>query len=241
MASVDARSHEDGNSTPDSTVDQSNPNIYSVPIRTAADILEVSTETVQTMFEEVFFISDTTDDEIEPYEPQSGIEQGYSLTETMKSQNVKFSDQYNGPTTTIAGRKDMTRSVTDTNDTALENFFSRPIKIHEQTWSVGAGIDTVINPWSLYFGNTRVINRLTTYNLMRADLHIKIVVNGNGFYFGRALAMYGPFDNSTYDSLSLTTALADVTQWSQRPKIFIDPTNSMGGEMVIPFHDFHNN
>lgn len=195
-------------------------------ILTGAEILSQSSE-----------LSYTSDE----FEAQSGTEQGYILSETMKSQNVKFSDQYNGPTTTISGRKDPTRGVTDTNDTALENFFSRPIKIHEQTWSVGAGMDILIDPWTLYFNNTRVLNRITTYNLMRADLHVKIVVNGNGFYYGRALAMYGPFDGLTYDTLSSTTNLADVTQWSQRPKIFIDPTNSMGGEMVIPFHDFQNN
>lgn len=188
-------------------------------------------------------VLDTTmdDDAVEIFDLQSGTELGYSLNETMKSQNVRFSDQYNGPVTTIAGRKDVTRSMTDTNDTDLENFFSRPIKIYEQTWSVGGGIDIEINPWTMYFTNKRVINRLTTYNLMRADLHVKIVVNGNGFYYGRAMASYGVFDNGTYDSLSLTTSSADITQWSQRPKIFIDPTNSMGGEMVIPFHDFQNN
>jgi hypothetical protein len=102
-------------------------------------------------------------------------------------------------------------------------------------------MDIVINPWGLYFSNTRVLNRVTTYNLLRANLHVKVVINGNGFYYGRAVAAYGAFDNSTYDALSLDTALADFTQWSQRPKIFIDPTNSMGGEMIIPFHDFQNN
>lgn len=177
----------------------------------------------------------------EVFEPQSGIEQDYALSETMKSQNVRFSDQYNGPTTMISGRKDPIRAMTDTKDTALQNFFSRPVKIYEQTWSVGAGIDVVIDPWNLYFTDSRVENRITTYNLLRADLHVKVVVNGNGFYYGRAVAAYGPFDTSTYDSLSLTTTLADFTQWSQRPKVFIDPTNSMGGEMVIPFHEFQNN
>ncbi len=187
-------------------------------------------------------ISDTTEDTEIPYFPlQSGTELGYNSSETMKSQNVRFSDQLNGPMTTIASRKDPVRSMTDTKDTELSNFFSRPIKIHEQTWSVGAGMDIVLDPWGLYFGNVRVQNRLTTYNLLRANLHLKIVVNGNGFYYGRALAMYGPFSTTQYDNLSLTTALADVTQWSQRPKIFVDPTNSMGGEMVIPFHHFQNN
>lgn len=238
---MDARDHQGGNSEGDSTVGESDSHFYSIPVRTAADILEVSVESVQTTIDQVLCIVDCTDDEIQPYDAQSGIEQGYVLAETMKSQNVRFSDQYNGPTTTIAGRADEVRSMTDTKDTSLEHFFSRPIKIHEQTWAIGAGMDIVINPWDEYFSDTRVVNRITTYNLMRANLHIKIVVNGNGFYYGRAMAMYGPFNDSSFDSMSLTTSAADITQWSQRPKVFINPTNSMAGEMVIPFHDYRNN
>lgn len=181
------------------------------------------------------------DECIHALEAQSGIEQSYVNNDTLKSQNVRFSDQHNGPTTTIAGRRDPTRTMTDTKDASLENFFSRPIKIHEQTWSVGSGVDVLINPWSAYFDNVRVQNRTTTFNLIRADMHVKIVINGNGFYYGRALAMYGPFNNTSYDTLSLTTNIADITQWSQRPKIFIDPTTSMGGEMIIPYHDLVNN
>lgn len=214
------------------------------PVTSQLTDASVATEATFQSFEDALTIVnrilDIVDTELD-FKPQAGIEQSYTMSETMKSQNVRFSDQYNGPTTVIGGRKDVTRSMTDTKDTSLEHFFSRPIKISEQTWSVGAGIDVIINPWTSYFGNTRVLNRLTTYNLVRADLHVKIVINGNGFYYGRALAMYGPWDSGTYDSLSLTTTLADVTQWSQRPKIFIDPTNSMGGEMVIPFHAYENN
>jgi hypothetical protein len=180
-------------------------------------------------------------DSTNTFYPQSGIEQSYGMGETLKSQNVRFSSQYNGPRTAIDSTPDPLRSTTDTNDTELSNFFSRPIKISEFQWFVGAGIDQLIDPWSLYFSNKRVINRITTYNLMRANLHVKIVINGNGFYYGRALAMYGPFSDSFYDSLTNTSQQVDVVQWSQRPKIFIDPTNSMGGEMIIPFHSYQNN
>lgn len=240
---MDVSSVQGENPTPDSTRSSDLHYDFSAQLRAAAEIID-ELESVETLIGEIMCISDTTDDDDnsdETFAPQSGTEIGYSLQETMKSQNVRFSDQYNGPMTTIAGRKDPIRGMTDTKDTSLENFFSRPIKIHEQTWSIGAGMDVVLNPWSLYFSNDRVLNRITTYNLMRADMHVKIVVNGNGFYYGRAMAAYGAFDNNTYDTLSSNTSLADVTQWSQRPKVFIDPTNSMGGEMVIPFHDFKNN
>jgi hypothetical protein len=182
-------------------------------------------------------LSDIDDDTI--LMPQSGTDMGYVKSETMKSENVRFSDQYNGPTTTIEGRDDKTRSVTDTTDTELANFFARPIKIEEFPWSVGGSLNATFNPWTLYFSNKRVENRITTYNLIRAKLHMKIVVNGNGFYYGRAIAAYGAFDAK--DDFSDTSSLAALTTWSQRPKIFIDPTKSMGGEIVIPWHYYKNN
>lgn len=193
------------------------------------------------ILDQMLCVVDTTDDRVVPFESQSGTELGYSTKETMKSQNVRFSDQYNGPMTTIAGRRDPVRGMTDTQDATLENFFSRPIKILEQRWTVGASVNQLIDPWALYFDNARVQNRITTFNLMRADLHLKIVVNGNGFYYGRAFAAYGPFGAPLLDTLSNASNVSDFTQWSQRPKVFIDPTNSMGGEMIIPYHGNRNN
>jgi hypothetical protein len=209
---------------------------------------EIMSEMAQQMSEAVCDFTDfccvylVYQNDCDDLEPQSGsIEQSYNLTSTVKEQNVRFSDQYTGPQTTLSSRKDITRSVADTNDTQLGDFLSRPIKIADYTWSTGGFLNATFNPWTLFFTNPRVENRLNNYNLIRADLHLKVVVNGNGFYYGRGLFCYGPFGGPTQDTLSQTTAIQDLVQWSQRPKIFIDPTNSMGGEMVIPWHYYRNN
>lgn len=170
---------------------------------------------------------------------QAGMEQSYSSTETMKAQNVRFSDQHNGATVNISGTPDATRGVTDTNDTSLGNFFSRPIKVFEWQWAVATAPGFVINPWSLYFSNTRVKNRITNYNLLRANLHIKVVINGNGFYYGKTLFAYLPM--YAYNDLITTAAEEDIVSHSQCPKLILDATTSMGGEMIIPFHYHKNN
>lgn len=154
----------------------------------------------------------------------------------MGSQNMKFSDQYAGPVTVLKKRDDKTRNVTDTNDTELSDFFSRPVKIWEDNWEIGINISQVFDPWSLYIHNYRVENRLTTYNLFRGDLHLKVVVNGNGFYYGRAMLAYHPYYNS--DDFSTTF---DLMPLSQKPKVFVNPTTSTGGELVIPWHYYRNN
>lgn len=155
-------------------------------------------------------------------------------------QNVKFADQVDPYLYDVDSVVDPTRRLQDTNDATLENFFSRPIKIHEAEWSTSTNLGFDINPWALYFGNARVANRIANFNLMRSKLHVKVVINGNGFQYGRALVTYLPFD--FYDSLTVNSTLVreDLVQASQQPRIFLDPTTSQGGELMLPFYNYWN-
>jgi hypothetical protein len=123
----------------------------------------------------------------------------------------------------------------------LSDFFSRPIEIASYSWGTGINLNAVINPWTLFFNNKRVVNRISNYNLLRCKLHVKFVINGNGFQYGRLLAAYLPLHS--YDRISAHSALIeeDLVQTSQLPHIFLDPNTSMGGEMVLPFYWHFNN
>lgn len=155
-------------------------------------------------------------------------------------ENVDFSDQMQPYVYDAGGEMDPTRSLQDSDDATLDNFFSRPLKIHEEEWGTGTSKYININPWSLYFENPRVINRLATYKLLKAKLHLKIVINGNGFQYGRALVSYLPYPS--WDTLSTSRELfpLDLIQESQRPHVFLDPTTSSGGEMILPMFWYAN-
>jgi hypothetical protein len=75
---------------------------------------------------------------------------------------------------------------------------------------------------------------------MKANLKVKVVINGNGFQYGRMLVSYLPFD--VYDNLSTNAALvrSDLVQASQQPHIFLNPTTSTGGEMKLPMFNYQN-
>lgn len=159
-----------------------------------------------------------------------------------KSQNVSFCDQRDDYTFMVESSTDITRTGQDTSDAELGNFFSRPIKIKEYVWAVGGvAFADIFNPWEEYFTNSRVANRICNFHLLRCNLHLKIVVNGNGFHYGRMLASYlplGPMDNVS----DLSTVFPQTAvQMSQMPHIFIDPTMSRGGEMILPFFYYKNN
>jgi hypothetical protein len=135
---------------------------------------------------------------------------------------------------------DPARTAMDQDSASLQDFFKRPILIDSYTWSVGGSTTPRINPWSLYFNNPRVINRIANYNLLRCRLHIKFVLNGNPFYFGRMMMTYLPMHNFDSVSAGPVSTGHEYVEMSQRPHIFLNPTCCEGGDMVLPFF-WHKN
>lgn len=166
--------------------------------------------------------------------PQSEEHQS-EASRTTVAQNVKFSDAHAGFAYDNTMSYDPVRSSAFQEDVTLDNFFRRPVNIFQESWQVNVNFLEVINPWKLYFENPRVINRLSNYRLMSAKLKLKVMLNGNSFYFGRAIASYLPLAAADDMSVKLGYTLTDMVFLSQRPHIYLDPTNSQGGEMTLPF------
>lgn len=156
-------------------------------------------------------------------------------------QNVKFVDTHPGYTLEEKGGFDPVRDHALESDATLDEFFKRPIKIASYDWAVGGGgLHQQFNPWSLYFENPRVINRISNYKLMRSKLHIKATISGNGFHYGRCVLTYNPFPDRDNMTVDRTFVEADFVAASQRPHIYLDPTNSQGGELILPFFYYKN-
>lgn len=176
-------------------------------------------------------------------QPQMGAEDQTitSVPNREKVQNVRFYDEEELYETMIHSYTDDTRTYQDTNDASLQNFFSRPIVISETEWSVGANLFYQFDPWSLYFENPRVSNRIANFSLMRCKLHLKFIINGNGFLYSRALASYLPFSEQDTLSQNRVGILNDMVQASQQPHVFLNPTTSKGGKLVLPYFNTTNN
>lgn len=183
--------------------------------------------------------------EVFPYEPHADskvIDTTTSADDDLTTQNVNFDDAHPGFEDTRGEVTDPLRTGMDSNDVPLSKFFSRPIKIRTTEWSPGGAAPSLssFNPWQDFFENVRVINRLSNYKLMRATLHVKFVVNGNSFYYGRGLATYRPLHNQDNTTVLIPGNFADLVEASQRPHIYINPTLSQGGTMVLPFFTYLN-
>lgn len=155
-------------------------------------------------------------------------------------QNVVFADNPMQTRFEIPAYDDATYKYGKNNDAELQDFFERPIQIADVDWNIGTDVHLVVDPWTDFFGNKRVINRVNNYNLLRAKLSIKIILNGTPFHYGMAIATYIPLPN--YDDLSnvRTSVQQDIIAVSQRPHIFLNPTTSSGGVINCPFFWFQN-
>lgn len=175
-------------------------------------------------------------------EPQSS--ETYSTSRSASSvlsENVQFMDANPAFDYSVEGSDDPTRRCADTNDATLGSFLQRPILIKEFSWAPGMGFSQSFNPWSEFFNNTRNINRLANFNLMRSRLCVKFLINGNGFYYGRLIVSYNPLP--PYDEVTSNRGLgitADNIAASQRPHIYINPTECQGGTLCLPFVHYQN-
>lgn len=161
------------------------------------------------------------------------------------SQTLSFRDGTDQWASAFADAYDPTRDVTYNNDVPLAEFFARPMKVASYTWSTSdvTPFYQTIDPWSLFFNNTRVANRISNFQNFSGNLHVKFVINGNSFLYGRLMADYFPL--RAYDAVSVTTGTAasdinNLVQASQRLHIYLDPCESQAGEMTLPFIWFYD-
>lgn len=164
-----------------------------------------------------------------------------SQNPTSATTNVEVTDLRDaamGSSVGFNARSDPTRdNIFFAPDASLANFFARPIVAATYTWtpSQASPFTAILNPWTLFFGNKRVVNRINNYSQMRANLHVRFMINGNGFYYGRLLADYAPLSANDQMSSYSTLITQNLVQASQRMKVFIDPGDCCTQEMYLPF------
>jgi len=172
----------------------------------------------------------------------------------VRSQVTQFTDQDPGWGAAVPSIMDSTRDVACSDNTDLGEFLKRPISIWRQTWTSADAQDlvSVIDPWFLYLNNHHVARKIETYKLIQGSLHVKFVINANGFSYGCMMAYYHPLQSR--DATAGYPLVTDVNasgivpahgtftmdrdhlvRHSQKPRIFLMPQTSTGGTLQLPF------
>jgi len=205
-------------------------NHNATPIRTNAT--EIAHD--EPMYDPPVFAAYTED---KPFIFQAGTATTTPTTQaTTNAGTVVFSDTPSNVVNVVEGVMDDTRYLAANAADGMAAFLSRPVLVQTVTVAVGANTYVDFNPWKRFIDNKRVINRLVNYNNLRAKLHVKFLINGNGFYYGKLIASYLPLRASDGLEHNHTTASpANICLATQRPHIFLDPCMSTGGQLDLPF------
>lgn len=125
-------------------------------------------------------------------------------------------------------------------------------------WEVGRPFPQIyFNPWSAFLDSPSVAQKLSNFYLLRCKMHMKIIVNGSQMHYGRGFVSYRPLITEPGEKFQFNELVSEpfsrmdkdanvifdltngeevcIMTQSQWPKIFIDPGQSMGGEMEFPF------
>lgn len=171
------------------------------------------------------------------YHPQSGevgqmeMERPSNTEQTITA----FSDQTAGWTVNIASQPDTTMDLVATGPSTLSTFLNRPVRLGSYSWAVAAPLFEKIDPWTLWVNDPYVREKLAHYSLLRCKLHIKVVISGTGFHYGRALVGYNPWKAADHITVTRNFLEVDMVQLSQKPSFFLNPSTNQGGEMILPF------
>lgn len=118
----------------------------------------------------------------------------------------------------------------------LDTFLRRPVRIASFTWLESDNTDTIlasIRPWQLFFSDTRIKYKLNNFAYIRANLHVKVMINASPFYYGCLGMSYSPLTALTPSTIGTPTNR--LIPESQHPISYLYPQSNMGAEMTLPF------
>lgn len=119
---------------------------------------------------------------------------------------------------------------------SIAKFMQRPIRIATISWEVGQFLRETIDPWTLYITNPVIKRKLDNYAYLRGTLKVKAMLNGNAFYYGMGMMSYNPVGFASRDpDRGASTPAVDNVRFSQRLNVILNPTESQGGELSLPF------
>jgi len=158
--------------------------------------------------------------------------------DTAKAEITTFADESAGWSTTVPTAPDATFNLANNNDSDLGNFLCRPINVATYQWAINTPLFETLNPWTAYLTNPFIRDKIANFELLRMNLHMKVLISGTPFHYGRALVSYNPL--SGYDQVTVERGLgaaldADLVGASQKPHIFLNPTLNAGGVLEIPY------
>lgn len=164
------------------------------------------------------------------------------VEETVISENIAFVHEGRTEELSYDSIHDNTFVVDKSGSAELGEFLSRPVPITTFVWAEGSStlLQTSLQPWDLFFNDTRIRKKLDNFAFLNCVLKLKFVINASPFYYGSIGAFYRPL-SGLWDNLTTPNTVAQIqVPISQRPHVWMNPQEVSTAEFTLPFFKQQN-
>lgn len=155
---------------------------------------------------------------------------------------TRFADSEPVKAVSLGASLDSTRYFSAYGDASLSEWYSRPVELLNTSWVLGGSLSTSLDPWNVYFNNPSVKRKMSNYTFFSAKMHVKVLINGSSFHYGKLSVSYLPLDlvNAQHWPLNPTlytntpTEKSALTKISNLQHMYLDPVNSNSGVLCLP-------
>jgi len=158
-----------------------------------------------------------------------------SAAPSVTQQQIAFHDENSGTSLDFEGSSVSQFDTSAISGVDLGDFISRPVLIDSFNWVEGAFFAHSFDPWTLFLSNSVIKKKLDNYGLLRMNLKLKFIISASPFYYGLGLISYNPMPSTHPGPQIVISSDEQMVTYSQRPNLWIHPSKSEGGEMVLPF------
>lgn len=150
--------------------------------------------------------------------------------------NVHFESSVPANTVSISSPTDPLRMDGYLPEIGLDKFLQRPIQIFDTQWDTNDFLRSAFRPWFAYLTHPAIRRKLENYLYIKGSMKIQLFINGTQFHYGKGMLSYKPHGGPEPPVRSAGNApVLDNVTYSQRPHILFDPSDSVGGDMTLPF------
>jgi hypothetical protein len=146
----------------------------------------------------------------------------------VRAEIIRFTDDMHGETNDLSQTTSRALAVGQDVTASLGRYLERPVKIAAYTWSTST-FSQSLQPWDLFTQNPYVLTKLHYFSRIRANLKIRVTLNGSSFNYGMLRMYYKPMNKGT-----TSTNYIRLTA-SQLPGVYIEPQKATTVEMTLPF------
>jgi hypothetical protein len=125
-----------------------------------------------------------------------------------------------------------------TNVEDFQRFVTHPVKIYHATWNAatagGVIAEDLVDLWHTAVSLTPMGAKISHFNFFKADIKIKIVVQGQPFAAGQIVFAFEPLPRLGSLAAPQTYARSGITNDKIQPHLIVDPSKTQSYELILP-------